>query len=233
MFPRKCLEPPNLTCFTKSQCRQKIQAIHLVPENAWKTQIWTFYQVKMPPKWRKSTNRDQNLISSYGGQDTSECKILGLSSNAFFRKWPETLNLAHFTKFAHETLKFEIWPWKFRSHKRWVFLIVWWNIIVIHDDTCPQRLGQTDRQTDRQTDKGFHRAACHDQNTIQGMGTLDRPNLRSKLYIQWSKHKFSIINKVHAPTKANNCTKYEQDPWNIVGYWVVMNQNSKQSGYWS
>ena len=29
----------------------------------------------MPPKWEKSTDDDQNLIGSQGGQDTSACRI--------------------------------------------------------------------------------------------------------------------------------------------------------------
>ena len=33
-----------------------------------------------------------------------------------------------------------------------------------------------------------------------------------------------IINRVHAPTKVNGCTKYEQDPLNIVGCRVVSNK---------
>ena len=31
------------------------------------------------------------------------------------------------------------------------------------------------------------------------------------------KHKDPVINRVHALTNANNCTKYEQDPGKIVG----------------
>ena len=33
--------------------------------------------------------------------------------------------------------------------------------------------------------------------------------------------------RIRAPTKANGCTKYEEDLWNIVGYRAVMNQNLK------
>ena len=41
------------------------------------------------------------------------------------------------------------------------------------------------------------------------------------------KHKDPVINRVHALTNANNCTKYEQDPGKIVGNREIMNQNSK------
>ena len=34
----------------------------------------------MPPKWEKSTDDNQNLISSQGGQDTSACRISGHST---------------------------------------------------------------------------------------------------------------------------------------------------------
>ena len=42
------------------------------------------------PKRRKSTDHDQNLISSEGGQDTSACNISGHSLHASSRKCPET-----------------------------------------------------------------------------------------------------------------------------------------------
>ena len=48
-------------------------------ENAGKWQIWSFSLCQMPPKWGKSTDDDQNLISSQGGQDTSACRISGYS----------------------------------------------------------------------------------------------------------------------------------------------------------
>ena len=44
----------------------------------------------MAPKEGKWTDRDHNLISSVGGQDTSACKILGHSLHAFSGKCPET-----------------------------------------------------------------------------------------------------------------------------------------------
>ena len=48
---KKILEPPNLTCFTKSEWRQK---------------------------WGISTYRDQNIIYSEGGQNKSTCKLGGI-----------------------------------------------------------------------------------------------------------------------------------------------------------
>ena len=51
------------------------------------------HQVKVLPKWGKSTERKQNFtktISSEDGQDTSECQILGHFWSAWSRKWPET-----------------------------------------------------------------------------------------------------------------------------------------------
>ena len=55
------------------------------------------------------------------------------------------------------------------------------------------------------------------ENTLQSIGTLGRPSSKSKLYTLWNKHRDPIINRVHALTNANSCTKYEQDPWKIVG----------------
>ena len=57
-----------------------------------------FHKVKMMPKWGKSTDHDQNLISSDGGQDTSACQSSGHSSFVFSRKCLEVANLACFTK---------------------------------------------------------------------------------------------------------------------------------------
>ena len=60
----------------------KFQPILIMPfqENARKPKIWPVSQVKMQPKWGKSTDPDQNLISSKSGQDTPACKISGHSS---------------------------------------------------------------------------------------------------------------------------------------------------------
>ena len=52
----------------------------------------------MMPKWGKSTDHGQNLISSEGCQDTSACQSSGHSSLLFSRKCPEVANLACFTK---------------------------------------------------------------------------------------------------------------------------------------
>ena len=70
-FSGKCHESPNLTCFT---------------------------EVKIVPKFEKSTDRDHMLINSEGGQDTSACKISGYSLHAFSEKCPETPNLTRFIK---------------------------------------------------------------------------------------------------------------------------------------
>ena len=62
-FFGKCPETPNLTRFTKSKRHQKEG---------------------------KSIDRDQNLISSDGGQGSSSCKISAHSLHAFSGKCPET-----------------------------------------------------------------------------------------------------------------------------------------------
>ena len=49
-------------------------------------------------KWGKSTDHDQNLVTSEGGQDTSACQISAHSCNTFSRKCLETTNLTCFTK---------------------------------------------------------------------------------------------------------------------------------------
>ena len=55
-----------------------------------------FHWVKEVPKWGKSTDHDQNLISFEGGQDTWAYQLSGHSSHA--RKCQETSNLTSFTK---------------------------------------------------------------------------------------------------------------------------------------
>ena len=57
-----------------------------------------FHEVKIVPKFEKSTDRDHMLINSEGGQDTSACKIAGYSLHAFSGKCPETPNLTRFIK---------------------------------------------------------------------------------------------------------------------------------------
>ena len=42
--------------------------------------------VKIPPKWGKPTDRNQNIMSSKSGQDTSVHPLLAHSSHAFWRK---------------------------------------------------------------------------------------------------------------------------------------------------
>ena len=57
-----------------------------------------FHSVKIVPKLQKSTDRDPELISSVGAQDTSVSKISGHSLHVLSRKRPETPNLTRFTK---------------------------------------------------------------------------------------------------------------------------------------
>ena len=49
-----------------------------------------FHWVKIVPKWEKSTDCGNKLISSEGGHETSACKISGHSLHAFSGKCPET-----------------------------------------------------------------------------------------------------------------------------------------------
>ena len=57
-----------------------------------------FHKVKIAPKLEKSLDRNHNLISSEGGQDTAAYDISGHSLHAFSRKCLETPNLTRFTK---------------------------------------------------------------------------------------------------------------------------------------
>ena len=57
-----------------------------------------FHQIKIVPKLQKATDRDPELISSEGGQDTSVCKISGHSLHVFSKKCPKPPNLTRFTK---------------------------------------------------------------------------------------------------------------------------------------
>ena len=57
-----------------------------------------FHSLEIAQKLGKSTNPNQNLFSSEGGQDTAACQISGHSFHAFSRKCPETPNLTSFTK---------------------------------------------------------------------------------------------------------------------------------------
>ena len=56
-----------------------------------------FHQVRMMPKCGKSTDSDQNLISSEGDQDTWAYQSSGHSSLALSRKCLEVTNLTCFT----------------------------------------------------------------------------------------------------------------------------------------
>ena len=114
-FYRKCSE--KLTCFTKSReingldqnlvisevtrmhQHAKFQPILIMPsqENARKPKIWPVSQVKMQPKWGKSTDPDQNLISSKSGQDTSMHNFRPFFQT-FFRTYPKPPNLTCLTE---------------------------------------------------------------------------------------------------------------------------------------
>ena len=55
--------------------------------------------MKVAPKDGKSTDRNHNLISWVGGQDSSVCKILGHFLPAFFsQEMPRNPNLTRFIK---------------------------------------------------------------------------------------------------------------------------------------
>ena len=79
---------------------EKFQAIPSMrsPGNARKPQIWPVSLSQNSAKIKKSTDPDNELISSNGGQDTSSCKISGHFLHAFSGKCPETPNLTRFTK---------------------------------------------------------------------------------------------------------------------------------------
>ena len=49
-----------------------------------------FHQVKIASMLEKSTDRDHELISSEGGQDTSACQISGHFLHAFSEKCSKT-----------------------------------------------------------------------------------------------------------------------------------------------
>ena len=68
------------------------------PGNARKPQIWPVSLSQIVPKLQKSTDRDSELISSEGGQDTSSCIISRNFLHAFSGKCPGTPNLTRFTK---------------------------------------------------------------------------------------------------------------------------------------
>ena len=79
-----------------------------------------FTKSKGAPQWGKSTERDQNRISSEGGQDSSACKISGYSLHAFSGKCPETL-IWPVSLSQSDTKSRKInWPWpKFHPFWRW------------------------------------------------------------------------------------------------------------------
>ena len=56
-----------------------------------------FHEVKIAQKVEKSANSDHNLIISEGCQDTSACKIAGLSLLALSEQCPENPNFTRFT----------------------------------------------------------------------------------------------------------------------------------------
>ena len=56
------------------------------------------FQVKIPPKWGKSTDCKWNIICFVSGQNTSACQTICHSSHEFFRKFSKTTNVTCFTK---------------------------------------------------------------------------------------------------------------------------------------
>ena len=79
--------------------------------NAKKPKILPISLSQSATKGGKSTDHDQNLISSEGVQDTSGCKILGYCLHAFSGKCPETPNSTQFTKSK--------WHQKEQNRKQW------------------------------------------------------------------------------------------------------------------
>ena len=73
-------------------------SFHALLRKSPKPQIWPVSLSQMVPRWGQSTDRDQNLISSEGGQDIWTCQISGHSSHAFWRNCLEAANLTCFTK---------------------------------------------------------------------------------------------------------------------------------------
>ena len=73
---------PFLPCVLKKRCRNLA--------------FDQFHNTKMAPKRGKSTDCNQNLISSEGGQDTSACQNSGHFSHAFSRKRHRNLKFDQF-----------------------------------------------------------------------------------------------------------------------------------------
>ena len=67
-------------------------------ENPGNPKFELFHSVKMAPKWGIPTYRDQNLICSEGGKNTSASQSLGHSYLVFSRKCPEIAHLVCVTK---------------------------------------------------------------------------------------------------------------------------------------
>ena len=80
--------------------RAEFQAIPSVssPGNALRPEIWPVLLSQIVPKFKKSTDQHQKLVSCEGGQDTSPCKISAHSLYVFSRKCLETPDLTRFTK---------------------------------------------------------------------------------------------------------------------------------------
>ena len=92
------------------------------------------------------------------------------------------------------TLKFDILPRKFGSHKQ--FRIIWWHTKVIGNETSSQRLRQTDRRADSQRPLWIYlpQLKCHTLHTIT-------PN-------KWPKHRRNLYktpNGVRAYTVLRRC----------------------------
>ena len=71
-----------------------------------------------------------------------------------------------------------------------------------------------------------YRAVKKQQNPQHHAVSLHSQNFKVTQNLK-NKHRDHIINRVHAPTKVNGFTKYEQNPLNIVGCRVVTRAGPK------
>ena len=101
-------------------CKIPGHHFHAFAKNVWKPQVWSVSLSQNTPKIRKSTEDEQNLISSEGGQGSRYFSIPNFS-HAFSRKCLESLNFTCFTKSkCHQTRKIHRrWP---KSDQFWRYL---------------------------------------------------------------------------------------------------------------
>ena len=130
----------------------KFQAISYMhsPGNSHKPQILPVaLSKKSAIKLEKSTNCDNNLISSESAQDKSACKISGHSLHAFTGKCPETTNLTRFIKLKWRQRREINRPWpKSNQFWRWSGYINMQTFRLFHafSGKCPETysVGRTD-----------------------------------------------------------------------------------------